>query len=192
MEAGQIPPMLVAAPSSVNPWTMVAAQTSWPAFDTDTFLDKAAQRLAGVATIDRARVVAAGHSGGGCNIKGGLATAIKAKTPVLAGLSIDTCMGADLAKLLANAGPTNVIVSWQSMSWDSRPFKDFRLVFRRELKKTPPPEGVLRELAHEHPTIGMAHDAMVGVTLRKWLPKLLPAPGAGGAAPKAAAGDKGR
>lgn len=192
IEAGQVPPMLVAGPSSINPWTMVNAMTSWPAFDTDTFLDKAAARLAGVATIDRSRVVVAGHSGGGCNIKGGLASATRAKTPVLGALSIDTCMGTDLAKVLAHAGTTHVVVSWQTMSWDSRPFTDFRTVFLRELKKTPPPAGALRELAYEAPTIPMAHDAMVPVTLKKWLPRMLPPPATNaGAAANRPGGDAG-
>ena len=54
-------------------------------------------------------------------------SALKAKTPVLAGLVIDVCMGGDLAKELVHLrSDLHVIVSWQTMSWDSRPFDDFR------------------------------------------------------------------
>lgn len=173
IEAGQVPPMLVAAPSSTNPVTMANAVLTWPAFDLDHFLDKTAARLAGVASIDRSRVIVAGHSGGGCNIRGGLATASRAKTPVLAAFSIDTCMLLDLAKHLATAGSTHVVVSWQTMSWDNRPFNDFRTVFQRETKKSQPPPGTLRELDYEAPTVPMAHDAMVPITLKKWLPRVL-------------------
>jgi hypothetical protein len=89
-------------------------------------------------------------------------------------------MGADLAKDLAQVRPTlHVVVSWQTQSWD-RPFEDFRRVFQRGVKNAPPAAGVLRELAPEKPTRPMPHDAMVELTLKKWLPKLLaPAPSKG-------------
>ena len=177
IEAGQIPPMIVAAPSSVDQAAIGNAVTSWPSFDLDTFLDRTSARLAGAATIDRTRVIVAGHSGAGCNIKGGIASALKAKTEVLAGLVIDTCMGTDLAKDLAHLRPTlNVVVSWQTMSWDQRPFDDFRRIFQREVKKDPPAAGVIRELAYEQPSAPMPHDAMVPVTLKKWLPRFVPPP----------------
>lgn len=176
IESGQVPPMLVAAPSTVDPAAASNAMTSWPAFDLDTFLDRTAARLASVATIDKAQIIVAGHSGAGCNVKGGIATALKAKADVLAGLVIDPCMGTDLAKDLAQVRPTlHVVVSWQTQSWD-RPFEDFRRVFQRELKNAPPAAGVLRELTPEKPTRPMPHDAMVELTLKKWLPKLLAPP----------------
>jgi pimeloyl-ACP methyl ester carboxylesterase len=176
IEAGQVPPMLVAAPSSIDPTTMTNAGLSWPAFDLDVFLDRTADRLGSAAVIDRGRVVVAAHSGGGCNIHGGLNSAVHAQaTPVLAGLSIDTCMLLDLAKELAHLRPTtHVIVSWQSMSWPEREFGAFKTMFLREVKKAPPPDGVLRELDYEQPTVPMPHDAIVGITLKKWLPRVLP------------------
>lgn len=179
MDAGLVPPMLVAAPSSIDPNTIVNAGLSWPAFDLDNFLDKTAERLGTTAIIDPGRVVVAAHSGGGCNIKGGLASALRAKrTPVLAGFSIDTCMLFDLAKELAHARSNmHVVVSWQSLSWE-REFTGFRTFFLREVKKAPPvAPGVLRELYYEPQPGGSAHDAMVGHTLRKYLPRVLgPAP----------------
>jgi pimeloyl-ACP methyl ester carboxylesterase len=176
MEAGSIPPVIVAAPSSVDPYFMTQATTTWPAFDLDVFLDKTIEHLGASATVDRGRVIVVGHSGGGCNIKGGLNTAAHAKgTPVLAALSIDTCMMLDLAKDLAHVRPTtNVIVSWQTISWPERDFGGFKLVFNREAKKAPPAPGVLRELDYVQPTVPSAHDALVGITLRRWLPQLLP------------------
>ena len=178
IEAGAVPPMLVAAPSSIDPNTMGAAGATWPAFDLDLFLDRTAERLAGVATLDRGRVIVAAHSGGGCNIRGGLASAMRAKrTPILAGFSIDTCMLLDLAKDLAHARPTtHVVVSWQTASWPEREFTGFSNFFRREVKKTPPTARVLRELDHEKQPGAGAHDAMVGITLRKYLPRVLVSP----------------
>jgi hypothetical protein len=187
MEAGSVTPMIVAAPSSIDPVTASNAVLLWPAFDLDAFLDRTSARLAGLATIDRSRVIVVGHSGAGCNIRGGLASALHAKSAPFADLVIDTCMATDFAKDLAHAPPaTNVIVSWQSISWEDRLFDDFRHVFKRELKKaTPPLEGVLRELDYEQPTTGGPHDAMVGITLRRWLPRLVPPPGPVKVAPAA-------
>jgi hypothetical protein len=141
------------------------------------FFDRTIMRLAGIANIDRSRVILAGHSGAGCNIRGGLATALKAKSPPLAGLVIDTCMATDFAKDLAHLSPsTHLIVSWQSISWSDRFFDDFRHVFKRELKKAPAPEGVLRELDYQQPSFPSPHDAMVGIELKKWLPRFVPPP----------------
>lgn len=190
IEENQIPPILVAAPSSIDPATMTNAGSAWPGFDLDRFLDRTIERLDGTAVVDRGRVIVAGHSGGGCNIHGGLATAMKAQaTPVLAGMSIDTCMLFDLAKALGQAPRTaHVVVSWQSISWPEREFKGFSTVFKREVEKAPPAPGVLRELDYEQPRVAGPHDAMVGITLRKYLPRILgpgtpdpadpPAPGA--------------
>ncbi|WP_437937303.1 hypothetical protein [Sorangium sp. So ce341] len=174
MEAGQIPPILVAAPSAVLPAAVAVARTSWPAFDLDAFLDATAARLRGVATIDRTRVIVAGHSGGGCNREGGVATALRASIPVHAALVIDTCMDVDVALPLSRSPPaTHVVVSWQTMSWAKRPIADFRRAFQRGVEAHPAAPGVLRELEQLQPTEPMPHDAMVPLVLRRWLPPLL-------------------
>ncbi|APR84884.1 Hypothetical protein A7982_10233 [Minicystis rosea] len=189
MEAGSIPPILVAAPSSIDPNTIANAGSAWPSFDLDLFLDRTIERLGSAATLDRGRVLVAGHSGGGCNIRGGLASALRAPgTPVLAGFSIDTCMLLDLAKDLAHTRPTtHVVVSWQSISWPEREFTGFSNHFKREVKKSPPAPGVLRELDYEQPNVPGVHDAMVPITLRKYLPRIL-GPGEPPAPPAADAG----
>ncbi len=174
IEGGQIPPVIVAAPSSVVPQNIVVAPTSWMAFDLDHFVEKTAAALKGVATIDKSKIIVAGHSGGGCNVKGGIASALKAKS-VHSALVIDVCMGTDLASALAQAKKSvNVVVSWQSITWASRPLKDFKTVFEREVKKTPADTGILRTLDPMTPKEPMPHDAMVPLTLKKWLPQLLP------------------
>jgi hypothetical protein len=174
IESGRVPPMIVAAPSTIIPAAAANAATSWPAFDLDRFLAITAEALRGVASIDMSRVIVAGHSGAGCNSKGGLPAALKGKTRPLAALSIDTCMGPDVATELARAHPaTHVIVTWQTLSWAKRPIADFKRAFLSEVAKSPPNAGVLRELEHAKPTEPMPHDAMVGLTLRTWLPKLL-------------------
>ncbi|WP_437599297.1 hypothetical protein WMF28_41375 [Sorangium sp. So ce590] len=174
MEAGRIPPILVAAPSAVLPAAVAVARTSWPAFDLDVFLDATAARLRGVATLDRTRVVVAGHSGGGCNSAGGVATALRASTPVHAALVVDTCMDVDIALPFARSSPTtHVVVSWQTMTWARRPISDFRRAFQSGVEAHPAAPGVLRELEQLQPTEPMPHDAMVPLVLRRWLPPLL-------------------
>ena len=185
IEAGQVPPMIVAAPSTVTPQNAVVAATSWMGFDLDHFVAKTEEALKGKAKIDKTKILVAGHSGGGCNIKGGIATALKAKN-LHTVMSIDTCMGTDLATALAQAKrSTNVVVSWQAITWQTRPLKDFRTVFEREVKKTPADSGILRALDFMTPTIPSPHDAMVSLTLKKYLPMLLPVPASSAASTSA-------
>jgi hypothetical protein len=173
IDSGAIPPAIVAAPTSIDPRIMVNALTTWPDFDLDTFLDVTQKALGAAAKIDRARVIVAGHSGAGCNVKGGISTALRPKaTKVQAGLVIDVCMGHDLALDLVKAPKsTHVVVSWQEISWPNRPMTEFKNVFKRALKKDPAPEGILRELDLVQPNAPAPHDAMVGITLKKWLPR---------------------
>lgn len=174
METGKIPPVVVAAPSSIVLSSVTNAVTSWPAFDLDRFVARTREALSGVATIDTSRIIVAAHSGGGCNTKGGIATAIAAKNPVYAALVIDTCMLPDFADVLAGARrDTHVIVSWQTQSWAKRPFDLFRKRFTSSTKKNPPAQGFFRELEHVRVHEPMPHDAMVGITLGRWLPTLL-------------------
>ncbi|MCC6554139.1 MAG: hypothetical protein IT372_14125 [Polyangiaceae bacterium] len=174
IESGRIPPILVAAPSAVLPAATAVARTSWPAFDLQRFLDLTAERLRGVATLDRARVIVAGHSGGGCNKDGGISTAARAARPVHAALVIDGCMDPDMAPPLAAAPPTtHVIVSWQPLTWTKRPVRDFERAFRREVAARPPAPGVLREVEQLRPEEPSPHDAMVSLVLQRWLPPLL-------------------
>lgn len=178
MESGKIPPMIVAAPSSIVLSSVTNAVTSWPAFDLDRFMTHTRDALAGVATIDTSRIIVAGHSGGGCNAKGGMASAITGKNPVYAALAIDTCMLVDFADVLGNArSDMHVVVSWQTQSWAKRPFTEFRSRFTAAVKKNPAGQGFLRELEHVRVKEPMPHDAMVGITLGRWLPELLPVAG---------------
>jgi hypothetical protein len=174
MEEGRIPPILVAAPSSVVPEAVAVARTSWPAFDLDRFIDLTAERLRGIATVDRTRVIVAGHSGGGCNKDGGIATAVRASTPLHAALVIDSCMDLDVVPPLAAAPrTTHVIVSWQPITWTKRPVRDFERAFQREVARRPAAPGALREVEQLRPADPRPHDAMVPLVLRRWLPSLL-------------------
>lgn len=168
-----IPPLVVAGPSSLVEASVTNALTSWPAFDLDGFVEKTRERLQGIATIDPSRILIAGHSGAGCNDAGGLATAVHGKTHLYAAISIDTCMGPGLAqKLLAAPPDTSVVVAWQEQVWTQRPFTEFKRQWKHDLKAATPPPTALRELDPFQVKEGSPHDALVHLTLDKWLPRI--------------------
>lgn len=173
VDQGIIPPVVVAAPSSIVA-SQVTKGASWNRFELDRFVDLTASRLSGLVEIDERRIIVAGHSGAGCSTEGGLATVRNSKRRLLGILSIDTCMSPALAEhLVAADAKTHVVVSWQSVSWSSRPFGLFGKVFKREAQKRPAEDGVLRELDEQKPEQS-PHDATVALTFERWLPKILP------------------
>jgi hypothetical protein len=173
IDEGALRPVVVAGPGSVVK-AAVSHGSSFPVFDLDRFVALTEEALAGVARIDPKRVVVMGHSGAGCSEKGGLVAAVRAREAPLAVVSIDTCMQGPLAEALGGARPeTHVVVTWQTASWQ-RPFDRFRVVFGREVAAHPPAAGRLREL-DPLPALPRAHDATVGQTFAKWLPRILPA-----------------
>lgn len=178
VQRGDIEPVIVAAPSSIVSSAVSNATTSWPSFDLENFIARSAGALEGRASIDRARVVVVGHSGAGCNDSGGIAAAAASGVPLRAILSIDTCMGEGLARRLGAASPeTDVVVSWQSISWSSRPFDAFKRAFQSAGARTGADDMPIRALDFEQPREPAAHNAMVHLTLEKWLPKVIPAAG---------------
>jgi hypothetical protein len=169
---GALPRLILAGPGSVQP-AAVSGGASFPVFDPDRFLSLTEGALAGVARIDRSRIVVVGHSGAGCSASGGLVAAAKAQARPLAILAIDTCMPVPLAEALGGGPPeTHVVVTWQTVSW-KRDFAGFQRAFARAKEKRPPAAGVLREL-DALPAMPRAHDATVSQTMEKWLPRVLP------------------
>ncbi|MBI4954906.1 MAG: hypothetical protein HY908_22985 [Myxococcales bacterium] len=188
VDAGKIEPVLVATPSSVVESAISQAYNAWPRFDLDNFVARTAERLKGIATIDLSRVIVAGHSGAGCNLKGGLVTATQAKNHPFAALSIDTCQRPDIARHLVRLPvETKVIVTWQDMTWPSRALEDFETAFKHARKRAAFPPGTVRTLDHMMPRGNNPHDSMVQTTLAKYLPVLVPPSPSGGAATVAAA-----
>lgn len=172
IESGAIPPVILAGPGSVQK-DAVAYGSSFPQFDLDKFLELVDASLEGRARIDRTRIIVTGHSGAGCSDKGGIVAATSSKQRPYAIVSIDTCMHGALAEALGHAHPdTHVVVTWQTASWD-RNFKHFEEVFSKTTAENAPHAGILRELDNL-PAQPLAHDATVGQTYAKWLPRLLP------------------
>jgi len=119
--AGQLPPLVVAAPTHTRYAT--GATVMWPRFDLDDFLDATDAALGETAKVDRARVVVVGHSAAGCNPSGGiLAESVRRRRP-LAVLDVDGCADERVAAALGEtAAVTPVRVFWQR-SW-ARPFHE--------------------------------------------------------------------
>ncbi len=175
VEDKQIEPVVVAAPSATLRAAIVNAHTSWPAFDLDRFVSRTVRELRGTARIDLGRVIVVGHSGAGCNRRGGLLATLNAVLHPFAILSIDTCMSPDTAPLLALTDHrTKVIVSWQTHSWSSRALGAFTKAFRHAVTEAGFPPDTIRELEHRRNIKQpMPHDAMVPLTLNRWLPRLI-------------------
>ncbi len=169
IENGDIPPVIIAGPGSIEP-DAVSDGASFPAFDFDKFMALTKESLGGVAEIDPSRIIVAGHSGAGCSERGGILSPMRSAFVPRAVISVDTCMNIGLAGSLAALAPsTNVVVTWQTASWD-REFDVFKAAFKKSSVGHPADDGVLRAL-EELPT--RSHDATVAMTFKKYLPMLL-------------------
>lgn len=171
MQDGRVAPFVLAGPGSVQK-DAVSEVASFPRFDLARFVAQVEEHLGDAAAIDRERVVVVGHSGAGCSEKGGIVSALELDPAPFAIVSIDTCMGASLARALAAAGPrTHVVVTWQKTSW-AREFAGFRREFEK-VAQDHPAEGKTLRVLDELPSLARAHDATVKQTFDKHLPILL-------------------
>lgn len=178
-DRGVIGPAILAGPGSVQK-AAVSHGASFPAFDFDRFVELVMENLDPGLPIDTSRIVVLGHSGAGCSERGGIVSALRSKHPIHAVVSIDTCMPGALASALSSASAsTNVLVTWQTATWD-REFAHFKRTFLDGVAKRPAEPGVLREL-DQLPNLPRSHDATVKQTFDKWLPRLVPP--VGGASP---------
>jgi len=99
-------------------------RTLWQDFDLSAFVDDVAEALDGRATIDRGSVVFVGHSGAGCNPRGGLATDFWSHGRVSPRtlIAIDPCLDAKLGAAFARRPPRVPLwVMWQSAVWPREP-----------------------------------------------------------------------
>jgi hypothetical protein len=124
IDSGQVKPFVLAAPSQTKNAGLAA--TVWQSFDLNSFVDDVVRATEGVANIDRARIVLAGHSGAGCNPSGGLAADFwSAGVPLpLALVSIDPCLDRKMGGAFARR-PTEVplLLWWQPAIWVRQPDK---------------------------------------------------------------------
>jgi hypothetical protein len=167
VDSGKVEPFVLAAPSQTR--NAFLAATVWQDFDLNRFVEDVAAATDGKVLIDRERVVLAGHSGAGCNPKGGLASDFwSAGSPLpLALVSIDPCLDRKMGGALARR-PADVplLLWWQPAIWVREPAK-----FMAALSRGKPETRVDRVL--ELPPMGPnPHDAILPVALESALREL--------------------
>jgi hypothetical protein len=158
IDSGQVMPFVLAAPSQTKNAGLAA--TVWRGFDLNAFVDDVVRATDGQVTIDRTRVVLAGHSGAGCNPSGGLAADFwSAGVPLpLALVSIDPCLDRKMGGAFARR-PTEVplLLWWQPAIWARHPAK-----FQAALNHDKPEERIDR--VRELPPMGAnPHEAILPV-----------------------------
>jgi hypothetical protein len=154
--------MLIAGPSMTrDAWT---GSRLWPDFDLTRFVDAVDAALPDGVSVDRARVILAGHSGAGCNLKGGLLSPL-GMTP-RAILAIDTCLDGDFGRALGEAADrAPVHVFWQQ-SW-ARDVPAFETAFAEALQLG---RGTVTRMDVPGPN---PHEDIVSLVLEQTLPGLL-------------------
>ncbi len=165
--SGQVQPFVLAAPSQTK--NAGLARKVWQGFDFNRFVDDVIQATGGQVTIDRTRVVLAGHSGAGCNPSGGLAADFwSAGTPLpMALVSVDPCLDRKMGGAFARR-PVDVplLLWWQPAIWVREPAK-----FAAALSTDKPEERVDRVL--ELPPMGQnPHEAILPIALESALREL--------------------
>jgi hypothetical protein len=165
--SGQVKPFVLAAPSQTKNAGLAAKV--WQDFDLNRFVEDVVAATGGQVTIDRQRVVLAGHSGAGCNPSGGLAADFwSAGAPLpLALVSVDPCLDRKMGGAFARR-PVEVplLLWWQPAIWVREPAK-----FTAALSRGKPEQRVDRVL--ELPPMGAnPHDAILPVALESALREL--------------------
>jgi hypothetical protein len=167
IDSGQVKPFVLAAPSQTKNAGLAA--TVWQDFDLNAFVEDVARATDGKVNIDRKRVVLAGHSGAGCNPRGGLAADFwSAGMPLpLALVSIDPCLDRKMGGAFARR-PTEVplLLWWQPAIWVRQPAK-----FEAALLRDKPEQRVDR--VRELPPMGAnPHEAILPVAFESALREL--------------------
>jgi hypothetical protein len=167
IDDGHVRPFVLAAPSQTK--NAGLARKVWQGFDLNLFVDDVVQATAGQVTIDRQRVVLAGHSGAGCNPSGGLAADFwSAGAPLpLALVSVDPCLDHKMGGAFARR-PVEVplLLWWQPALWTREPAK-----FAAALSSNKPEQRVDR--VHQLPPMGRnPHEAILPVALESALREL--------------------
>jgi hypothetical protein len=174
VDEGAVPPLVLAAPSSVLSCDYPLSM--WPSFDLDRLVEDTARTLRGRVSLDRGRVVLVGHSGAGCNATGGVFGAVHESTLALRSVMlVDTCLAPDNAPGLTTLAPsTDIVVTYQTRSWD-RPFDAFRAGFFAARVADVSRERTFAMTVFEErwPPGAHIHNAMVEDTLRAYLPRAL-------------------
>ncbi len=173
--AGRVGPMAVAVPATTGE-SARAARTIYPEFDAAAFVEAADQALSSRGfRIDRGRVILSAHSASGCVRGNGLFGGV-GDPAVQTILDIDCCMDESSARLLGSAPPhQRIIVVYQDWMWnDGRHYSSFRRVFERLAARAGDRSSRVLERLDVRGVD--AHNDIVPIALRRWLPELVPPP----------------
>jgi hypothetical protein len=171
--SGRVGPMAVAVPATTGAGA-TDPRTIYRGFDPGAFVEAADAALAARGfRVDRSRVILSAHSASGCVRGNGLFQGV-GDAAVQTLLDIDCCMDESSARALGAAPPgQRVIVAYQDAMWnDGRHYDSFRRVFRRFAAAVSEPS---QRVIERYVMRGVdAHNDMVPVVLRRWLPRLVP------------------
>ncbi len=166
VRTGDVTPLILAAPTHTR--YALAANLMWPDFDLGDFIIATETALAGRAHVDTSRVILVGHSGAGCNPRGGLFSPELLKHPnlVTSVVAIDSCVDEDVVPTFQTlAHGTKVLYFWQP-AW-SRPVDDLA-----KICDAPGASCSVHEISGLH---GNPHNSVLPAALGRALFELLPA-----------------
>jgi hypothetical protein len=169
---GRVGPMAVAIPSTTSDDSFLE-RTIYRAFDVEAFVEATARALSAQGfVVDRERVILTAHSASSCAEHNGFFAAVGSRAaPIL--LDIDGCMSQRFARVLATAPDwQRVIVLYQNWMWD-RDYEGFLRVWERLTAGTPSGQRMIQRYALRGRDV---HNDIVPISLRQWLPRLVPPP----------------
>lgn len=168
--SGAIGPMAVAVPSTTSD-DAFSSLTIYRTLDVAGFVEAAAQAIGAQGfVIDRNRVIYTAHSASSCAPHNGLFSGIGVRAaPII--FNIDGCMNQEFGNLLGDAPDwQQVIVLYQDYMW-RRDYSGFLHTWNRSIARHP---NSVRMIEYYRMVGNDVHNEIVPISLRKWLPKLVP------------------
>jgi hypothetical protein len=162
-------PAIVASPSQTKDASSGAHL--FPKFDLGEFVDAVQTALPEDVVIDTRRVILVAHSGGGCNLEGGLVTGASGFLRPRAVIAIDTCLDGDFGRAYHDSNAP-FLAYWEPF-WP-RDLTAFRSALEGVASYGPP---VLRRtvmLGGLGRDLETAHVQILPVALEYALPQVLP------------------
>ncbi len=172
VDEGLVAPLVVATPSQTR--GADTPENMFLGLDFDDFVDAVDRALAPFQKVDRARIVVVGHSASACYSGASSFASLEAKSfHPYALIAVEGCMSGGMGELLAEThGARHVIVSYEPEDWE-RPIAEFYEGWKTGLERAP--IGAMRVLDKWSLPVASAHLDIVEASLRRWLPRLLPA-----------------
>lgn len=166
--SGKVRPFVLAGPSQTKGATRT--RTLWRGFELGRFVEDVAHATRDVVQIDREHLIFMGHSGAGCNPRGGLASDFWTDGNVspLALVSIDPCLDEEMGGVFARRPATVPLsVLWQSALWARAPDQFWSALQENK------PNGRVDSMTELSIPGTNPHDAIVALAFERTLRELL-------------------